>query len=316
MKLCQIDEFKVGKSVQGFYLCKEKQVRNTRNGDLYLDLLLVDGSGSVHAKLWDHVDTFMNRFIKGDAVAVKGIPTEYHNEIQLTITQINKATNEKYNKYGFNPLLLIPSSEIPPEKLWKELQSIIKKITDSNVQNLLKIIFDKHREIISILPASVHHHHPVRGGFLEHIVSTGSIAVKLKNQYKDVNNDLVIAGVLLHDIGKINGMTGELESDYTLDGHLIGHTVLGWEIVKNAISEIKEFDDVLAKKLEHIIIAHQGKQTDGAPRIPKFPEALLVHYIDEIDGKIDLMIRTIKEDNNLEEWTDKRNIFRTQIWKK
>ena len=111
-------------------------------------------------------------------------------------------------------------------------------------------------------------------------------------------------------------MTNDLESDYTIEGQLIGHIVLGWEIVKNGIIKIKGFNVELSKKLEHIIISHQGKLTSGAPRVPKIPEALLVHFIDEIDGKMDLMLRTINEDNNPVDWTDSRNIFSTQIWKK
>lgn len=315
MKLTPIKDYQENTKVQGFALCLEKHLRTTKAGDYYLDLVLQDATGRIHAKVWDNVDHFHNQFDSGDAIAVKGVVEKYHDLLQLNCTHVAKASKERYSRYGFREELLIPTIEEDPRELWDTLRGLISGVKNKHLKRLLRHIFKTHKEIVMVLPGSVSHHHPERGGFLVHLVSTGGLAVKLADHYPRIEKDLLVAGVLLHDIGKVRGMSTELQGGYTDDGQLMGHVVLGRDILLQAIQTMGDFPAELTTRLEHIIIAHQGSPKDGSPRPPKFPEALLTHFIDNLDGKLDLMFRELDSDGGDQPFTDTRNHFRTPLWK-
>jgi len=190
MKLTQIIDFKLGRSVQGFFICKEKHLRYTRNGDLYLDLVLSDSTGIIQSKMWDLVDDFQDRFNRGDPVAVKGKVGEFKNSLQLTVTQINLASSEQYGKYGFSPELLLKSVDEPLNELWNRLSKLSKSIKKP-LRELVSGIINEYAEKLRTMPASVNHHHPVRGGFLKHLVTTGEMASDILRHYPSLNRDLV-----------------------------------------------------------------------------------------------------------------------------
>ncbi|MBC8214295.1 MAG: HD domain-containing protein [Candidatus Marinimicrobia bacterium] len=315
MKLTQIRDFEVGKSIQGFYLCKQKHIRRTRNGDIFIDLTLQDSTGTISAKMWDMVDKFQNRFEQSDPVAVKGKVDEFNNEIQLTITQINFADDERYKKYGFNPDDLVRTINEPIDDLFKELDRLISDIKPKKLSELLNNIFKKYNEKVIVLHGSEDFHHPERGGFLKHLVSTAILAEKVADSYSDIDKDLLVAGCLLHDIGRVKEYDLGLEPTKNETGHLIDHTILGREILLEEISKIKNFPKELRLKLEHIIVSHQGNRYQMNNSQFKFPEALVVHYLDKIDGQLDMMLRIIEEDSNPGDWTDAKNYFRTELWK-
>lgn len=315
MKITKIVDFTPGKKIQGFFLCIEKHIRKTKSGDLYLDLTLQDDSGRTIAKLWDMTDKYIDLFSKGDPVAVKGIPSTYQDELQLTISHISKADSDRYRKYGFNPNELIPSIEDSIDELEDRLRSVIKSIKSKHYKQLIKLVFSRYKSEILFLPGSISYHHPVRGGLLKHIVSCGELAMTVSNHYPELNRDLIICGALLHDIGKVRGMKDDLNFTSTDDGYFEGHIILGRDIVSEEVGKINDFPENDKFKIQHIILSHQGVPPKGSPIVPKFPEALLVHYIDELDGKIDMMKRSIKQDLDSGNWTDSRNYFRTELWK-
>lgn len=314
MKVTKINQFKVGKQIQGFFLCCEKHVRTTRSGDLYLDLILQDNSGRISGKLWDYTDKYMDAFNKGDPVAVKGIPSSYQNDIQLTISHINYADEKRYNKYGFDPNQLVPSINESFEELHNDLLDIVKSIKDPNLKNLLSNIIDKYWQHISIIPASIGFHHSLKGGFLKHMVSCGKIAVSLSDHYKHLSSDLVIAGALLHDIGKVRSFGNGLDPEKTTEGRLEGHIILGRDIILEESLQFPKLNGILKQKLLHIILSHQGNPEKGSVVRPKFPEAMLVHYIDDMDGKLGLMQDVLENLNDMDEWSDRKNYFRTELW--
>jgi len=314
MKLTQIADFKPGRSIQGFYLCKEKHLRHTKNGDIYLDLFLSDSTGTVPGKIWDLVEQYQGRFDSGDPVAVKAKVSEYNDQLQLTINQINLSTEKQYGKYGFSPNLLIQTIDEPIEKLWSDLNAVIEFL-DKPFKKLLNAIFKKYRTIIQTIPASINHHHPVRGGFLKHLATTGILAVEAVKHYPELNKDLVLSGILLHDIGKVRSSNDSIDPGHTDEGKLVGHIVLGRDILLEGAAEIKNFPSEILLKLEHIILSHQGSPSKMSVLKPKFPEALLVHYIDEMDGRLNLMLETMQNDPN-NEWTDRHNQFKSELYKK
>ena len=315
MKITKIQDFHPGKKIQGFFLCIEKYLRTKKSGDLYLDMIFQDSSGRIKAKLWDMTDRYLDLFSKGDPVAVKGIPTTYHNELQLTVSHISKADSTRYGKYGFDPVHLIPSISESIEDLYKRLGLIIKSVKKTHYRQLIKNIFTLHKAEISTLPGSVKFHHPIRGGLLKHIVSCGEVAKRVSEYYTDLDSDLVICGALLHDIGKVKSIKNEFNFTRTDEGLLEGHIILGRDLVSDEIMKLKKFPTEDKDKLMHIILSHQGSLSNGSPINPKFPEALLVHYIDELDGKLEMMKRLITEDMNEGSWTDNRNYFKTELWK-
>ena len=313
MKLIQISDFKIGRSIQGFYLCREKNLRHTRSGDLFLDMIFSDSTGSIPGKLWDLADQFQDRFKRGDPVAVKGKVTEFNDHLHLTATQINRATDRQYGKYGFSTDLLIRKIEEPLDDLWKRLSTLIETLPNP-YKKLTQSIFRVYKQKIRVIPGSVNHH-PIRGEFLKHLVTTAQMSLDILPYYPTLNKDLVLCGILLHDIGKVEGINDNLQTGYTDTGRLIGHSVLGIGILRKAAVLFKNFPEDILLKLEHIILSHEGGDGSGSLGSPRFPEALFVHYMNVLDDRINLMQNDIASDPN-PEWTDTHNHFHSELYKK
>ena len=313
--LTPIGKFKEGDSIQGFFLCVEKHLRHTRSGDLYLDLELRDITGHISAKIWDNVAESTEKFEAGDAIVISGNVESFMDRPQLVIRKINRATVQHYSRYGFDPALVVPTSMKDPEKMWKELESLINGMKNKHLQTLVSKIYKSNKKKLMIHPASVKMHHNFRSGFLEHILTMAQIAKKISPLY-DVDQDLVLSGVFLHDIGKLIEINSEYEAEYTDEGNLIGHIVIGRDMVKDAIKTIRNFPEGLAQKMEHIILSHQGRYEWQSPKMPSFPEALLVHMIDIMDAKMNLMNIALKEDTEPGKFTNRHNYFRIPLLKK
>lgn len=315
MKLTTIRDFQENTTVQGFFLCLEKHLKTTKTGDYYLDLTLQDVTGRIPAKIWDQVEHFRALFATGDPVAAKGVVERFSGVLQLNCSHIAKASKERYGKYGYHEELLIPTIQENRRELWKTLMGHIASVKDKNIKGLLRYVFKTYKNVILVVPASVNYHHPERGGYLKHLVSTTTVADLLAAHYSMIDRDLLLAGVLLHDIGKVRGLSTSFHGGYTDDGQLIGHVVLGRDILREAVEILPDFPSDLALKLEHIILSHPGSSVERAPIPPKFPEALLAHFIDRMDGRLDLIFREIDSDLGEESFTDARNPFHTTLWK-
>ena len=312
--LTPINKFKEGDSIQGFYLCVEKHLRHTRSGDLYLDLELRDITGHIRAKVWDKVSKLNDQFESGDAVAISGDVESFMDHLQLVVKKIRKATIQYYSRYGFDPAQVVPSSKQDPRKMWKSIERIINGMKNKYLRTLVANLYKANKKKLLVHPASVKMHHNFRSGFLEHILTMAEIAQKICPLYH-LNKDLVLAGIFLHDIGKLKGINSELEADYTDEGNLIGHIVLGRDMVRQAVQKIRGFPEDLREKVEHMILSHQGRYEWHSPKLPAFPEALLVHMIDNLDAKMNIMKQAIDEDSELGRFTNRHNFFRIPILK-
>ena len=173
----------------------------------------------------------------------------------------------------------------------------------------------EHEQKIRVMPGSVHHHNPIRGGFLKHLVTTTEISMGILPYYPTLNKDLVLCGILLHDIGKVESINDNLQADYTDAGRLIGDVTLSVNIVQNAASSFKNFPEEILLKLEHIILSHRTVVDTGAIGSPRFAEALFVHYINILDDQLNLMLNTIIKDSN-QEWTNNPNHYSSELYKK
>ncbi|MBT3590161.1 MAG: HD domain-containing protein [Candidatus Marinimicrobia bacterium] len=309
-----IKKFKEGAKVQGFFLCTEKHLRHTRSGDLYLDVTLRDQTGQINAKIWDKVAELNDLFSSGDAVVASGKVETFLDRPQLVIQKIKMATVKSYGRYGFDPAKIVPSSRRNPAKMWEEITQIIKGMKNKHLQQLVSKIYRQNKKLILTHPASVKMHHNYRSGFMEHTLSMARIAKRLANHYK-MDRDLLLAGVFLHDIGKIREINSEFEADYTDEGKLIGHISIGRQMVHDEIQTIKKFPEDLALKIEHMVLSHQGRYEWQSPKKPKFREALLLHMIDNLDASINLMDIAIAEDQDNGKFTSRHNYYRIPILK-
>ena len=313
-KLTNINDFKEGALVQGFFLCASKNLRHSRTGDLFLDLELRDITGHISAKIWENVDNLDKKFSAGNAVAVSGIVEHFIDHNQLIIKKINKATVQYYGRYGFDPAKIVPSSKLNPKKMWIESEMIINSLKDKYLKLLVTNIYNLNKKKIMYHPASINMHYNYRSGFLEHILKMAKISKKIVSLY-NVNKDLVIAGVFLHKIGKIKEISSEYLLTNTSKGNLIGHNVLGRDMVRHEISKIKGFPIQYSKKIEHIILSHQGRYEWKSHKLPSFPEALLIHLIGFSDSRMNLMSLAIDNDKEVGSFTNKFNYFGIPILK-
>ncbi|MFL3044328.1 MAG: 3'-5' exoribonuclease YhaM family protein [Candidatus Neomarinimicrobiota bacterium] len=309
-----IANYKEGDSIQGFYLCVEKHLRHTRSGDLFLDLQLRDRTGSINGKIWDNVDKLNEKFNAGDPVAVSGNVDSFKERPQLIVKKINRASVQYYGRYGYDPSLIVPSSSKNPNDMWKAITKIISSIKSNPLRKLVSMIYRENKEILLVHPASVKMHHNYRSGFIEHVLSMAEIANQLAVHYQ-LDCDLLIAGVFLHDIGKIIEISSDLEAEYTDEGNFIGHIVIGRDILRSAAKKITNFPEDIQIKLEHMILSHQGKYESQSLKKPIIREALLLHLIDNMDAKMNLFALALEESAEGGDWTDQHNHFRIPLYK-
>ena len=310
-----IKDFQENTTISGFFIVFAKDLRKTKTDKDYLDLMLMDKTGSINAKIWDNVEDFTAKFEKGEAVAVKAQVTSFNEELQLRIESIRRVNPEQDSAYGFALADLLPSSNKDPDKMWSEVQQVIQSLQNRFLKTIVQNIYTEHEEKIKTYPASMILHHAFRHGLLEHTHSMLMIAEGVCQNYTELDHDLVITGILLHDIGKLIELDPGLTTDYTDSGNFVGHVVLGRDILLQAITKISDFPEILKLKLEHIILSHQGKLEWQSPKEPAFLEALIVYYIDEIDTRFDQMKREIETDRSAGDWTTKMNYFHRVLYK-
>ncbi|MBT4784698.1 MAG: HD domain-containing protein [Candidatus Marinimicrobia bacterium] len=309
-----ISKFKSGETIQGFYLCVEKYLRHTRSGELYLDLLLKDQTGQINAKVWDNVKEYEKKFKSGDPVALKGQVDLFLDKLQLNIKRINKATIQNYARYGFDPSLIVPTAKEDPKKMWKEVIKVVRSFKDPFLKKLCYNIYKNNKDKLLIYPATLSMNHNYRSGLLEHILSMSRSALTLARLYK-LDRDLILTGILVHDIGKLREINYDYESTLTKDGNLIGHLVISRDIVLEEANKIKKFPKGLLIKIEHIILSHQAKYNWNNSIKPAFKEALLVQSIKLMDGQLNVMDITFNEDRESGEFTNHFNYFKTHLYK-
>jgi 3'-5' exoribonuclease len=313
-KISTISEFKANDDIQGFYLCKEKNLRTTRAGELFLDLMLKDKTGEVGAKVWDRVKEFEAKFEAGDAVAVRGRVDMFQDRLQVVVGRINKATPEKYGRHGFKEDDLVPTSPYDPVKMWTEVGALIQKIKNNYLKKLLTDIYKSNKKTLQRIPASIAMHYPYRSGYLEHVLSMAKVGLKLARHYQ-ADEDLVLAGILLHSVGKVREFTDALVPEYTDEGNFLGHTDIGRDMTREAAARINDFPPDLLLQLEHMVSSHEGVFDGRRSSRARTKEALLLQLIDYMDTRLNVFDKVIQQDSEYGEWTSRRNFFGASLYK-
>ena len=279
--------------LQGFYLCIEKRIRRKRDGSPYVDLLLQDKSGIIRARIWDNVNKLVGKFDAGDPIALKGMTYSYGDNLFIKIKNINRASVDKYKKYGFEPSDLIPTSKLNAKQLWIQLQKEIKTISKPHFKKLVTKILTDHKQKFQIYPASISFHYNYQHGLLEQTVSLIKIAKLLARNYA-VNSDLLLTGACLHQIGKLYSINVGFSDKKNDSKQLVGNAILSRDIVNKYINQIKKFPEDDKVQLEHLILSYQGRREWQSPIEPQTIEAILLHTINYMDSQVNFMSRDEK----------------------
>ena len=286
------------------FLVKDKILGVGKTGKSFLTILIGDQSGQLDGRIWDNIDDIQTRFEIGDLVKVKGVIQIYNQRKQLIIHRLEKVDDPSLNKDDYK----IKERQIDTHALYSELFQMVQAV---EIQPLKQLMFDclQDEEIKPRLlkaPAAKTIHHAHRGGLLEHIVSICKVMQFMASHYNYLNKDLLIFGAIFHDLGKIWELdqTEQQQIYYTAPGQLLGHMLLACELVEKKSQRILGFPEDLRMILKHIILAHHGRLEYGSPKVPMFPEAMVVAMIDDMDSKMDTMMSFINQERQSgESWS-------------
>jgi len=307
-----VEDVREKQPVEGLYLVRDKNNGITKNGKPYIALNLSDKTGVVKARVWDNAAKLDPCFDQGDVVYLKSHSVLYQGDMQLNIHAINRIAAEDVDLRDF-----MPASRLDAEQGFADIQACIATVNDAHLRRLLELIFeDKHIvEAFKQAPAAKSIHHDCLGGLIEHTLSVTRIADMLAGHYDTVNRDLLLTGAMLHDIGKIYELSFERSFDYTDEGRLIGHIVLGMELISEIIRSIPDFPAQKTMLVKHMILSHHGQLEFGSPKRPKTPEALLLSYIDDIDAKMFDFTGFIEKEKRPEtNWTGYHRLFNRYLY--
>jgi 3'-5' exoribonuclease len=268
----------------GFFCVAQKSVRSKKDGAPYLALTLADSSGQIECRMWDPGD--VGEFAQGDVVKIRGQVSRYQDRLQITIDKLRKAGAGEYSPADF-----VPATERDVETMWAELQKWVATMEDGDLQRLAQAFLDDAGIAAALreAPAAKALHHAWIGGLLEHILSLMGVADAVVGKYPGANRDLLLTGVLLHDIGKLKELRWGTSFEYTLPGQLLGHITMGIGMVEEKIAALGSFPEEKRVLVEHLILSHHGRYEFGSPKLPMIPEAILLHYLDDMDAKMQTM---------------------------
>jgi len=302
-RLPRIASLTVEDSGWGFFLCTYKELRAGRSGSEFAILNLQDATGQTTAKILGDVDRLKGEFEAGEFVRVEGRGSLYNGQVQLILSTIRRVNPDQDRLQGFREDECILSAPRPIEEMWDELHVRLRGVKNDHLRVLLNRVVTDHADQLKLWPAAQTIHHAYRGGFLEHITKMAEVGALLSRAY-GANDDLVLAGVVLHDIGKLQELAYEGGTgSYTRDGNMVGHIALGLMLVREAINGISGFPLELRAEVEHLIASHHGTREYGSPVEPKSIEAFILASVDELDAKINQIRRAIAEDPSTDEFT-------------
>lgn len=284
-----INDLKPHENIKGIYLCKYKQILKNKNGKDYYSIKLQDGTGILDSKIWC-IHGGIGDFEVDDIVEVEGETLLYQENLQLNISKIQKAQE------GFELKDFLPHTKKNLDTLEEQLLSFIDQVQNLFIRKLLENIFYEEATLDAFMKQSAGKsvHHAYLNGLLEHTISVTTIGVTLGKLYEGVSMDYVIAGCLLHDIGKLRELTPFPRNDYSDEGQLLGHLMIGAEMIHDQISKISDFPDEIERVLKHIVLAHHGELEYGSPVPPKCLEAMIVHLADYSDSRIKMVEEMIE----------------------
>jgi 3'-5' exoribonuclease len=294
-----------GDSVEEVYLVVDKQLRANRNGNLYLQLDLRDRTGAMGARLWNVGEPVFRTFEAGDFLRVKGKVQLFQGALQMILSHIERVPETRVDLSDF-----LPHTEKDVSKLYERLRALLLSVGEPHLRALAEC-FLMDQEFVDQFcraPAGVRIHHAYLGGLLEHVVTLLDAADRIAPLYPEVNRDVLLMGVFLHDVGKVRELSYSSSFAYTDEGQLLGHLAIGVEMLDEKARQAAElmaepFPTELRLRLAHMILSHHGSYEFGSPKLPMTPEAIALHYLDNLDAKVHIFLRDIREDRGPTPWT-------------
>ena len=295
-RLPQIAMLQAQSAGSGFYLCSRKDVRTGRNGGEFLAIVLQDVTGEIAAKVFNEVDTLRQEFEAGEFVKVQAKGSVYNQKLELLIEKIRRVHPERDRLDGFREEDCIRAAPRAASDMWTELESRVASVEDAHIRALLTRLLETHGDRLKIWPAAQTVHHAYRSGLLEHVLKLIETTTALAGAY-GARRDVLIAGVVLHDIGKLQELSYDAVTSYSVEGNLVGHIALGLVMLREAAAAVPGFPAELRTELEHLILSHHGTREHGSPVEPMIVEAFILAMCDDLDAKLHQVHRHIAEDD-------------------
>ena len=297
MKSPIIKELKPNENITAVFLVQAKEIRQKRTGEPYLSLTLSDRSGELDSKMWDNVAEVMDTFERDDFVKVRGLLQIYNNRPQFTVHKLRRIDDAEVDFADF-----FPASVHDPAVMWQQLRGIVAALDNRHIRDLLDAFLDDPdiSTRYKVAPAAKTIHHAFRSGLLEHVMSLLTLAKMVGPHYPMVDMNLLIAGVVLHDIGKIYELSYDRGFGYSAEGQLVGHISIAIRMLNDKLRAFPDFPVPLRNLIEHLVLSHHGRLEFGSPKLPIFPEALLLHYLDDMDSKMECMRALIEKEPQAE----------------
>jgi len=301
MKSPYVNEIAPDQTITGSFLVYSKEIRQKKTGDPYLSLLVGDRTGELDAKMWDNAAEVLDTFQRDDFVRIKGLLQIFQNRPQLTLHKIQPVPESEIDLADY-----LPASKRDRDEMFREVQGWIAGMSEPHLKGLLEAIFADQEVALAYrtAPAAKTVHHNWIGGLIEHVLSLCNLAKATAAHYPHIDFDLLLTGVLLHDIGKIRELHYARSFGYTTEGQLLGHIQIGTQMVLDKMRLMPDFPPRLRDLVVHMILSHHGELAFGSPKLPLFPEALLLHLLDNMDSKMENMRALIDRDPQVTgEWT-------------
>jgi 3'-5' exoribonuclease len=301
-----------GESVGDVFVLAEKSMGHKRDGNPFLNLLLADKSGQIKAVVWDNVPQIAASANAGDFVKIGATAGEYRGTLQLVVKSMTAVAADAVAPEDF-----LPASTRNADKMMERLKGLTDSMTSASLRALMNA-FWADTDLVRLFkraPAAKKMHHAYLGGLIEHTLSMALLADKVAGHYSGVDRDMLIAGAVLHDIGKVRELAYEFSIDYTNEGRLLSHIAIGLEMVNAKIESLEDFPAEQAALIKHMIVSHHGAREFGSPEPPKTIEAVLLNYIDEIDSRVNAIREFMAADEQGTSWTSYHRLLERQFYK-
>jgi 3'-5' exoribonuclease len=307
-----------GETLDEIYLVSEKQLRANRNGNLYIQLELRDRTGIISGRLWNAGEHLFRSFEEGDFLQVKGKVQLFQGALQVILSHLDRVGSDKVELADF-----LPHTEHDVSKLLERLRALLLKMSNPHLRALIECFLMDEPFLTDFckVPAGVRNHHAYLGGLLEHVVQLLDVADRVVPLYPELDRDLLLTGIFLHDVGKVRELSYGRVFSYTDEGQLIGHLVIGVEMLNEKAAKVPDltgdpFPNELLLRLKHMILSHHGTYEFGSPKLPMTPEAIALHYLDNLDAKVHSFTRDIRSDRNQESaWTPFNQSLQRRLFK-
>lgn len=314
MKSPYVCDLQPNQVITSIFLVHVKDIRQKKSGEPYLSLLLGDRTGELEAKMWDNVVEVLESFDRDDFIKVKGLLQIYQNRPQLTIHKMVKVLDADVDFSDY-----FPCSDRNADEMFAELRAIIAGMSNPHLRQLLDCFMEDEAiaRMYRIAPAAKSVHHAFLSGLIEHVLSMCHLSRLMAAHYRDIDLDLLLAGAVLHDIGKVAELTYNRSFGYSVEGQLLGHIIIGLRMLGERLQRFPDFPPRLRIMLEHIIVSHHGELEFGSPKVPLFPEALLLHHLDNLDSKMECMRAALARDRRVDGcWTAYNSSLERAVLKK